>query len=111
VTRQASSAGALSGWLDGAGYQVTVASSAAEAQRLEGPFDCAVFDYQLGDESGIVLAASLSAEDKLRTVVFCPEPIAADAATDDQKTMEQLLEVELNVAAALAEVRSLQNAA
>ncbi len=49
---------------------VTVAGTAAEANRHSGPFDCGVFNTQLPDGSGIALAGWLLAENRVRAVVF-----------------------------------------
>jgi two-component system catabolic regulation response regulator CreB len=56
--------------LRGAGYEVTAATSLAEA-RLDGrSFDVAVLDIEIGDGSGLELARALFASEQVGSVVF-----------------------------------------
>jgi CheY-like chemotaxis protein len=113
AARDPARAGAIGGWLVGAGYDVAVAATAAEAEQLEETFDCAVLDYELADGSGIMLAASLSARDQLSSVVFSPDAIGAegDDSALESLIVERLAEIEANVEAALSELKSSQHRA
>jgi len=70
--------------LRGAGYEVTAAASRAEA-RLDGSFDVAVLDIELGDGSGLELAHALLTSEQVGSVVFhsaTPEPAVQKRARE-----------------------------
>jgi CheY-like chemotaxis protein len=52
------------------GCVVRTALSCAEAEASVGPFDCGVFDVELGSGDGIALAERLLRAEKVRSVVF-----------------------------------------
>jgi CheY-like chemotaxis protein len=113
ATEDPGTAGAIGGWLTAAGYEVVVAADAMAARAMAGSFDCGVFSLELPDGNGVVLAAHLTAQDKLSTVVFCPERIHQTDEDDLPTTeeIEKLVGVEASVAAAMAEIRHRPNAA
>jgi DNA-binding response OmpR family regulator len=61
---------ALSRVLRAAGHAVTVAGSCAQARAMDGAFDCAVLDIDLGDGSGVDLAKELRTRGSVARVVF-----------------------------------------
>jgi DNA-binding NtrC family response regulator len=70
VDDEPSTARSLGRVLRAAGHSVTVAGSCAAARTLDGRFDCAVLDIDLGDGSGIDLASELHARGSIARVVF-----------------------------------------
>ncbi len=53
-----------------AGGEAIVVASAADARRALGAFDGAVFAFDLPDGSGIILAAEMLLENRVRAVSF-----------------------------------------
>ena len=64
-----------------AGGEAIVVASAAEARSAGGPFDRALFAFDLPDGSGIVLAAEMMLEDRVRYIGFV-HPHEAQATQD-----------------------------
>ncbi|HLV20636.1 MAG TPA: hypothetical protein VKZ49_07135 [Polyangiaceae bacterium] len=96
-------AGAVGGWLSGAGHDVTVVFSAAEAGRQSGRFDCGVFADQLSDGPGAAVAAQLARDDRLATVLFRPAAALTLDESDDWAMAGELMDLEAAVSAALRE--------
>jgi DNA-binding response OmpR family regulator len=68
--------------LSSAGFAVTAHPSCRAARAASGPFDCGVFDVQLGDGCGIELARELLSRRVVGRVVFHTGQADADVATE-----------------------------